>query len=669
MAGSPGPDLHAELFKRLALDRPLAHKVVFAERHAQVSPPFHDDLIRDFHSKRRKDRYSVYEVFRGGGKSTIAEEGIALKGGFREFDYCLIVGASEDRALDRLKAIKHEIEANDRFNRLFGDLTGKSWSISDSALELSSGRLVACIGKGQKIRGIKFREHRPDFLLIDDLESREDMRQPHTRDEVRRWLMTELLPACDVSRVIVRMLATPLDPAAIPERLKKDDNWTVHVYPVRYLDDAGQQQSAWPERVPLEEINEMERSYQAHGMSQEFASEYLCEATAPEDKPFRQDMIRLAGIGDVPVQVRTWQATYAMIDPARTTGSKSADTGWVVWSWIGARLVVWASGSKKMMPDEIVDLCFTLHRDHHLTTLYVERDGLEEWLMQPIRHRQVQEGVYLPIESVKAPNSKNDFIRALRIYFQAREVVFAQPLPELTDQLLSFPTGNKDALNALAYAPRLRAGAPVYDGFGARNVGEGLARLRGRTYWLCLGADRRHVVGALCQLHDGQFRIYADWVREGEAAAVLKDIITEANLETGGQFRLIGGPLHFNQYLNVGLRQAAARLPMDMQQGTAPEVGRAEIRNLLAREVRGEPALLVDFSARWVLNGFAGGYARTLEKGGQLADSAADGPYKLLMEALESFAGVLRAGRDADEDDEVHYAATKDGRRYVSARA
>jgi hypothetical protein len=48
----------------------------------------------------------------------------------------------------------------------------------------------------------------------------------------------------------------------------------------------------------------------------------------------------------------------------------------------------------------------------------VEEDGLNEFLMQPIRQEQVRRGMMLPVEGVRAPIGKIDFIRALQPFFR-----------------------------------------------------------------------------------------------------------------------------------------------------------------------------------------------------------------------------------------------------------
>ncbi len=96
--------------------------------------------------------------------------------------------------------------------------------------------------------------------------------------------------------------------------------------------------------------------------------------------------------------------------------------------------------------------------------------------------------------------------------------------------------------------------------------------------------------------------------------------------------------------------------------------GREEIRALTQRQLRGLPALKVSTRAKWTLNAFSGGYARKLTKAGVLSEFPDDGPYRTLMEGLESFAALMRIAAP-HEGERLNWQTSPQGRRYLSARA
>ena len=652
-------DARGDILRRLNKDRVLAHAILFSHRHPNITPPFIEDMIRAWHDPT--DPWVLFKVFRGGAKSTTSEEAILIKAAFREIKNYLIVGATKDRAYERLHAIRHEVEQNERLAEIFGDLQGPTWG--DGELVLSNGVRLLAMGKGQSLRGVKYLDARPDGVFGDDLEEKEDVRTPEARKRTLDWFLSDLLPALDVTKAHARVAATPLDPEALPNQLEKA-GWTVKTYPVEYINEEGKRTATWADREPLAEIDRRINNARKTGTMREYNMEYMCQAEHPGSKAFKQEMFRIE------VMPHTWQARFGMYDPARTVGATSATTGFADWSWIGGRLVVWDGWGRKLMPDQIVSDLFRYYEEANPTWIGVEEDGLNQWLLQPIRHEQVRRGITLPIRAVKAPRGKLDFIRGLQPYFHAREVIFAKDLPELTAQFLSFPTGDIDAPNALAYAPRLRPGVSMYEDFGARNIAEDLQPLQGRRLWLAMGATAGQVTAVLCQVLDGAFRVYADWVREGEPAAVFSDLMKDIGMQAGRAVQIVMGPKHFDQYNNFGLKQAAAKQMQEVRKGLPPETGRPLIRDLIKKEIRSQQALLICSGAHWVSNGFAGGYCRMIAKGGTLADYAEEGTYRTIMESLESFAGLMTigmAGEDEDRDN-VRFDYTANGRKFLSAR-
>ena len=94
---------------------------------------------------------------------------------------------------------------------------------------------------------------------------------------------------------------------------------------------------------------------------------------------------------------RSWEATFAFIDPARTVNDRSSATGWAVWSWVGNRLIVWNGGAELWRPDEIISHIFRLASAYAPVVIGVERDGLEEFILQPLRHEQLRRGQLIPV--------------------------------------------------------------------------------------------------------------------------------------------------------------------------------------------------------------------------------------------------------------------------------
>jgi len=644
-----------ELVLKLGRNPLLAHRALFQHRHPDVSPPFHDEMIRDWHSSIPR---LLFMAFRGGAKSTISEEAAIVAACLEKFGNGLFLGESETRAVERLRAVKHEFETNPFIGDLFGVGPGPTWT--ETKIVLSNGVCLQSHGRGQSLRGIKHLDRRPDLLVGDDMEDEEAVATPEARRKTLRWFMAVVLPALDPG-YRARVNATPLDAEALAVKLSNDPGWVTRTYPKKFRDaETGEWRSSWPGRFTIEDIDADEAANLRLGMHTEWVRENMCQAVSDKDRTFTQEMFRTEPL------VRTWHPVYAFYDPARTVKATSAHTGKAVWSWIGSRLVVWESDGRLWKPDEIIDDIFKTDTRYTPVALGVEEDGLNEFLLQPLRQAQVMRAQPVPIRAMKAPRGKHDFIRSLQPFFKAGEITFVGEHQELKAQLLGFPTGRIDVPNALAYALKMRPGAPVYESFGTDNIVEGLSAAPREPLWLALNATGYVTAAALVQFANGTFNVLADWLREGSPGEDLPGIVAAAGLIARRTFRGIAPARHFQLYDTVGLRAAARKVPIEISRGGAETVGREEIRSLLTQVRHGMRAFRVSSEATWTLRALSGGYARELNKHGQISDFAAEGPYRVLCEGLESLAALVRAGVAGGDDSTPNYRYTAAGKRYIS---
>ena len=196
--------------------------------------------------------------------------------------------------------------------------------------------------------------------------------------------------------------------------------------------------------------------------------------------------------------------------------------------------------------------------------------------------------------------------------------------------------------------------------------------------WLAINATQTLTVAVLCQVQRGVIRILCDWMQEGDAGVCISDILKEAKLEIASpklrlppragastvSLRLVAPPEHWDAYDNVGLRASLSRLASQPSRGGDLLKGREELRDAMTHSVHGSPAFAVSPRASWTLRALTGGYA-TRQKKDKV--EIASGPYALLMNAIEAFAGLLREGDAVDND--AHFSYTTEGRKYISALA
>ncbi len=686
-------DPRLEAVQHFYANRWHAHQIIFKHRHPEESCLAHREIVRLIHSPHARQGI---EGFRGLAKSTLIEEAAVLRKCFREFRNMVIVGSSYTRAVDRLVAIKREFEINPTLAELFGELKTSAPTWQEGKIAFADGSCIQALGRDQSMTGMKHLDWRPDAALIDDLEDPEEVRGDEGRERTWDWFLETLLPSLDNPvGSWVRVLGTRRGKGSLPERLETEALWPVAKFPIEYPGDKpGERIATWPAKFPLEKIDVIRGLYR--GKMDIYVQEFMCQATSARHQDFQRSMIR------VQERPRSWEAAFGFIDPASSINRGSATTGWAVWSWVRNRLIVWGAGADRLLPDQIVKLAYDLLQRYNLVWLGVERDALNQFLMQPLRQEQIRRGLaVVPLKPVPAfsgtrGGGKLAFIRGLQPFFAAGEVEFAEPLPDLEAQLLSFPYGPIDAPNALAYAQLLRPGALMYDNFTDENIVEGLQPMPGKPLFLAGNASEGGIVTAiLLQRADGELRIFADWVREGPPSDLVADIHSEAALvaESGRweeRFEL-GDPdqpftmpvrveswaslplrwvvpsRHRDTWQNVGLMQAIRAIPQGVSTADGGlERGRPGLQTMLAQNRRGRPRVLVSTFARWTLRAMTGGYARPILRGGVAAAQPEPGIYTTLMEALESFAAVGTAAETSEEDRQP-VAYNRDGVPYRSA--
>src|SRR4030067_835073 len=109
------------------------------------------------------------------------EDKEALKELFQECKYILLISSTFKKAVGDLKTLAAELETNEMIRKVFGDMKGMQWAEGSGELELSTGIKIEAKGAGNQIRGLKYRQYRPDLIIVDDLEDPEEVRNEDRR--------------------------------------------------------------------------------------------------------------------------------------------------------------------------------------------------------------------------------------------------------------------------------------------------------------------------------------------------------------------------------------------------------------------------------------------------------------------------------------------------------
>jgi hypothetical protein len=613
-----------ELASQFIADPVAAHAIIFRDDNEDLDAPFHEEMVKLYHS----DEPNVIALcFRGSAKSTKAERAIALQAASGLIKNAMIVGESFPRAVERLQSIRRILQRNKWLRYLYGDAAGEvegdTWR--ETRIVLSSDAVIWALGSGQAIRGAKHGVSRPDMIFVDDLESKDTVGTPEARAKIASWFWKDLVPA-RAKDARIRIAATPLHPEALSVTLSKHPSYKTLIVPVEYIDADGARQSSWPAAFPLSRVDTIKQDMFAAGEQAAYAMEYMVTALDPASQLFKKEMFHFQVIP------RSWQPVFIAIDPARTTKKTSATTGIVVASPVGRRWIVWEAHGLRILPDEVVSRCFDLNDRYEPVAIGIEKDGLEQFLEQPLRHEQMKRRVLLPLRFVKAPKGKTEFIGRLQPLMAAGDITFAGAKEDFIDtinQFLDFPTGLVDIPNAMAYLPDLFGGSPVYDDISSRHVMDGTLRSVG-AYTLAINAGSFGCSAVLFQYTGQILIVHQDWVSSDLPGSALPGFVQEAMLACRREPSVVTTPFHFDVRNSFGLL-SSLRGVCSVRKGGEVSKGREFIRDLLRSEVRGSPRLLLTEGASWTRRALTAGFVwepgRTEPK---------EGLYRVLVEGLEA---------------------------------
>jgi hypothetical protein len=234
--------------------------------------------------------------------------------------FILIVCNTEPHAQNFIADVT-DLLSNSSIIRIFGD-----WRLSkemDQQLKKKfffRGRdvILAGLGKGGSPRGLNIKYVRPDVILMDDMQSREDAKSPVQSQHDLEWFMGTLLKANDKLRCLFVYVGNmyPYE-GTILKKLKENPVWTTFITGA-ILEDGN---SIWPELRSVEDILQELDDDEAMGCPEIFYSEVMNDDVAGTRAGV--DIGRINCWKPDPAKPIFAHAGFVIIDPS--AGKKKSD--------------------------------------------------------------------------------------------------------------------------------------------------------------------------------------------------------------------------------------------------------------------------------------------------------------------------------------------------------
>ena len=229
--------------------------------------------------------------------------------------FIIIISDSGDQATGFTLPIRIEVEENPRIRHDFGDMKGRKWKESDFVT--ANGVRVLARGRGEKVRGLKNIQYRPDRVIVDDLENDKNVKNPKLVKEALDWLLQAVLGSL-AEGFCFTMVGNKFAPRSVLDQLlsAKDEEGDP-LYPGKEYDAIREDGTPlWPALWPLERLEKRRRQMGTVRFNKEMRNR-----VGAEDSPIRESWI--AYVKAVEILVRKSWRIASFLDPSAKSGQSN----------------------------------------------------------------------------------------------------------------------------------------------------------------------------------------------------------------------------------------------------------------------------------------------------------------------------------------------------------
>lgn len=372
--------------------------------------------------------------------------------------FVLLLSDTQDLASDLTGYIYLELCFNERIKHDFGKLVRDNWAVEDY-VTLNDVRILAR-GRGQRIRGLKHKQHRPDLVIMDDLENDTSARNPQRCNDLLRWIKGTAYSGIDVNGnlfIIGTLLARKSALATMV--FSKDEpfvHWERRIY--RAITDSGE--SLWPAKFPLEVLEAQKQIMGTKSFNQE-----KLNVAEDEDSYFQSDWFqyyRPEDLVDKKLLVVGWY------DPSLETGAQHDYKAIVTLGFCAADATYYVLDAyiKRTSLDQAIITAHELHRIYRYSIFGVEDNLFQRLLLKEFANKSKELGIVLPVSGRGNYLAKETRIAGLSPLVERGNIKFREYHSDqdlLVEQLLFFPQKgmHDDGPDALAGVVKLAQDATI----------------------------------------------------------------------------------------------------------------------------------------------------------------------------------------------------------------
>ena len=401
--------------------------------------PFHvsaaNAILKDRNIK------AAFQWHRGAAKSTNMDVFVPMwlmAQEHREINVMVLVGKSEDNAKTLLGDIQAELQYNQRYIHDFGEQYNVgSWE--EGEFVTRSEVAFFARGRGQSPRGLRYRSHRPDYVIIDDLDDDELVESPDRVNKLFDWLRSALFGTLDGGRGRFIMVGNLIAKNSVLARWC--DIKSVHVTRVNIYDNRGN--VSWATKWTPQEVKDIEAVVGYRAFQKEYMNNPIIEGAI-----FRNEWIRW---GKRPAWSK-FSEIVLYIDPSFKGSTKNDYKAAKLWGKAGTTLYHLRAFVRQSSVAEMVRWCYNLYewtREQGIAVRwYMEANFMQDTILDEFRREGELRGYQLPITGDKRKKpDKFQRVEAISPLWERGFVVYDETQrddPDMLagiDQTLAFEKG------------------------------------------------------------------------------------------------------------------------------------------------------------------------------------------------------------------------------------
>ena len=454
----------------------------------EFSKAYFPEYVRNesakFHKEWEKIRLITNEpvllqAFRGSGKSTfftLLDPIHQIAYGKRNF--MIFSSYNEDKSAVFTGRILLELMYNQRLRNDFGEffLPKQHPGIRNFTAHIpgSGGKKIGvrAVSIGQDPRGFVHGPNRPDYVRLDDIQSRKRAKSRKFVRETIEWVTQDLIPALAEGYSAI-IAATPLNTQCVASTLEKGTDDISAVKTFKFPAES-RGKPTWKAEFPESRLAKLKKSIGTMAYNQE----YLLIPVALDERIFKEEHIKAYAEEELKYIKNDLAYTFSWTDPSVKAEEKHCYKATVCAGISNEGIIyILKARIRKESVSRMVDGMYLMYNACNPARMFYEDNGGQALLAEIFNAKAEREG--FPIPHKAETNSVNKVMRiegTLSAPIENGVIRFLKTDPdqkELIDQLLQFPDGEyadgPDALEGvvrklLEYARKRKAGKPKSSG-------------------------------------------------------------------------------------------------------------------------------------------------------------------------------------------------------------